>query len=401
MIVSPIANAWNYSTAPVDVQRQSLLDLVQRARGGLPIHLILWSLMGAMGGLATRVPTFFWWVACGFGASLACRMLVEPRIATLSLQRPKVARMLFLSLLLVNPAVWGATSALAVLWPPLNSASAWIWLVVTGIAASGGMSLAFDPAVRSTYAPLAVLPAAAGVFYVDSGQGLFEPVAAVIFLLYIYRASKVVHDDYWSAVQSRFELEVRARLLEHMSATDALTQVSNRMHFDRQLSSEWARARRSAPARSVMTVIMVDIDHFKMVNDSYGHPFGDLCLQAVASALRSALGRPGDLLARFGGEEFVAMLPSTDAGGASVVSARMHAAVAAMAIDYRGKKVKLTCSIGVHTMDALDIEDPSAAIYNADQALYQAKRGGRNRVVVFQATDVTSSSTAFLPGPAT
>ncbi len=367
---------------------------MQRARGGLAIHLVIWLLMGALGGFATQLPLFFWCVAAGFGASFVCRIVFEPRIAALSLRRPVLARTLFLGVLLINPALWGVTSALSLLWSAFGEAAVWSWLVVTAIAASGGMSLAFDSVVRRTYAPLAVLPATAALFCTVSGHGLFEPIASLIFLLYIYRASKVVHDDYWSAVQLRLELESRARLLEHMSATDALTQVSNRMHFDRQLISEWARARRYTPVRSVMSVVMLDIDHFKKINDSYGHPFGDLCLQAVASALRSALIRPGDLLARFGGEEFVAMLPATDAAGAARVSARLHAAVNAISMDHLGEAVRLTCSVGVHTMNTLDHADPSNAINKADQALYQAKRLGRNRVVVFRQLDPMESALA-------
>jgi diguanylate cyclase (GGDEF)-like protein len=381
-IISSHVQILDFSTAPIEIQRQALLDLVQRARGGLPIHLILWLLVGAMGGLVEHTPVFFWCAACGFGASLVCRATFEPRIRRLSSSQPQALRTVFLFLLLANPAIWGLISAAAVLWPPSALASGWLWMVVTGVAAAGGTSLAFDPVVRRAYAPFAVLPPAAVMLYVGSGEHPFTPIAAVVFLIYIHGASNVVHGDYWAAVQAKLELEYRAKQLEHMSATDALTQLPNRMHFDRQLAAEWACARLAATAQSALTVIMIDIDHFKKVNDSYGHPFGDLCLQSVAAALQSALVRPGDLLARFGGEEFVAMLPNTDAVGAAVVSARMQAAIAAMSIGFPGGAVKLTCSMGVHTADTRSTSGPSAAINNADQALYQAKRGGRNRVAV-------------------
>jgi len=214
---------------------------------------------------------------------------------------------------------------------------------------------------------------------------VFPTVAAVVFMLYIHRASKVVHSDYWSAARSRVELEERAQLLERMSCTDALTQVSNRLHFDREIESEWARARRSG---SALTLMMLDIDHFKRVNDSHGHLFGDRCLQAVAVALRAALVRPGDLLARYGGEEFVAMLPDTDATGAAVVAARMRAALAALSLAHEGHPVTLTCSIGVHTVESLESSSPTAALSRADQALYQAKAQGRNRVMALGATTI-------------
>jgi len=143
--------------ASPDLQRQALLDLVQRARGGIGIHLILWLLIGWMSGLVVSVPVFFWGAAALFGADLAGRLWLEPRLPALSLREPAKARALFLALLLANPALWGLTSAVATLWPPMAPAAPWIWFTLTGVAASGGMSLAIDPLVRKAYAALAVV----------------------------------------------------------------------------------------------------------------------------------------------------------------------------------------------------------------------------------------------------
>jgi diguanylate cyclase (GGDEF)-like protein len=210
---------------------------------------------------------------------------------------------------------------------------------------------------------------------VDQGFLIF---AVPILLLYVWRASRVVYTDYWSAVHAREQLEQRARELEQMSSTDTLTQVANRLHFDRQLTQEWARARREGTPIALM---MIDVDHFKKVNDEFGHAFGDTCLQAVAVALRAALTRPGDLLARYGGEEFVVMLPGTDSAGARVVAERLHAAVAGLALRYATRSVPVACSIGVQVANGPGLGSPAAALKCADEALYQAKRQGRNRVV--------------------
>lgn len=123
---------------------------------------------------------------------------------------------------------------------------------------------------------------------------------------------------------------------------------------------------------------MIDIDHFKVINDDHGHPFGDVCLQAVASALQDALRRPGDVVARYGGEEFAVLLPCIDHAGAEAVAQRLRAAVAALALTHQGRRVPLTCSIGVHSVAACTA---AQVISGADQALYAAKRQGRNRVV--------------------
>ena len=126
---------------------------------------------------------------------------------------------------------------------------------------------------------------------------------------------------------------------------------------------------------------MIDIDHFKRVNDTHGHPFGDACLQAVAQALQAALQRPGDLVARYGGEEFAVMLPGIDRAGAATVAARLHAAVSAIRIEHDGQAVPLTCSIGCHSITSATTSTAAQVISQADKALYEAKRRGRDCVV--------------------
>ncbi|MEY2655406.1 MAG: hypothetical protein RLZZ524_2434, partial [Pseudomonadota bacterium] len=284
----------------------------------------------------------------------------------------------YLGLLLANPLVWGVACAVEMVSPSDTPAGDWIWFTLAGVAASGGIALAFDHVVRQFYAALAVMPPMLVMLLIPHGDRGFHLVSAALFLMYVRRSSGVVHDDYWTAAVARGELEQRALELERMSCTDTLTQVANRLHFDRRLDQEWARARRNAAPLALM---MVDVDHFKKVNDAFGHAFGDVCLQAVATALRGALTRPGDLLARYGGEEFVVMLPGTGIDGAEVVAARLHAAVANLALSHGADAVPVTCSVGLHVAAAPGSASAAAALSRADQALYLAKHQGRNRVV--------------------
>jgi two-component system, sensor histidine kinase LadS len=154
--------------------------------------------------------------------------------------------------------------------------------------------------------------------------------------------------------------------------------VRNRQFFDRQLGTEWSNAERRT---ATLSLLMIDIDHFKKINDDHGHPFGDVCLQAVASALQEALRRPGDVVARYGGEEFAVLLPCIDEAGAEAVAQRLRAAVAALALTHDGRHVPLTCSIGVHSVPSVAACTAAQVISGADQALYAAKRRGRNCVV--------------------
>ncbi|SMC29697.1 PAS domain S-box-containing protein/diguanylate cyclase (GGDEF) domain-containing protein [Andreprevotia lacus DSM 23236] len=168
--------------------------------------------------------------------------------------------------------------------------------------------------------------------------------------------------------------------LQRLAQLDGLTGVPNRRFFDQQYRQEWLRGMRESQP---LSVVMIDVDHFKAYNDNYGHQAGDDCLKQIAAGLSGLLLRPGDLLARYGGEEFVAVLPNTDREGARQVAERMCEQVAAMNIphSYSSASSVVTISCGVATRVPEEEMPPDALIQLADMALYAAKRGGRNRTV--------------------
>jgi diguanylate cyclase (GGDEF)-like protein len=178
----------------------------------------------------------------------------------------------------------------------------------------------------------------------------------------------------------RSQIEARAArdAMEVVSLTDQLTGVSNRRHFDRVFDSEWNRRSRQ---RDPLSLILIDIDHFKMINDQFGHGEGDICLRQVANALKASLQRESDSVARYGGEEFAALLPGTDAKGAEAVALRMQVII-------RGLKLRtntaagntVTISIGIATSDSTSFQTAQTLFEAADQALYRAKQNGRNRI---------------------
>ena len=162
--------------------------------------------------------------------------------------------------------------------------------------------------------------------------------------------------------------------LRDVALRDGLTGVFNRRQFDEALCSELRRASRSGLP---LSLLLLDVDHFKQFNDTHGHVAGDACLRGVADAIGQGVGRPSDLLARFGGEEFVVLLPGTDAAGAVEVAERMRGLVAARD---QGDGRRVTVSIGTATLWADTPSTPEELIATADMALYAAKRDGRNRV---------------------
>ncbi|MFH0789514.1 MAG: diguanylate cyclase, partial [Pseudomonadota bacterium] len=169
------------------------------------------------------------------------------------------------------------------------------------------------------------------------------------------------------------------RILEHFSFMDGLTGIFNRRYFDQSLEQEWRRCLREYTS---VSLIMADIDHFKIFNDTYGHQAGDDCLKEVAQVLKESLNRPADMAARYGGEEFGIVLPDTGLDGAMKVAETMRARVEELGIPHKNSSVSqwVTISLGVATLAATQDHSPSGLVAAADQALYQAKSEGRNRV---------------------
>jgi len=167
--------------------------------------------------------------------------------------------------------------------------------------------------------------------------------------------------------------------LQRLASIDGLTQIANRRRFDEVLKLEWRRLQRE---KLPLSLIMIDIDYFKIYNDTYGHQQGDNCLQSVARSISQQSKRPADLVARYGGEEFVVILPNTDIEGATHLAEQIRKQVQLLNMPHKNSPVMpiVTISLGVSTIVPVPDYSPEQLLAGADQGLYQAKETGRNRV---------------------
>lgn len=187
-------------------------------------------------------------------------------------------------------------------------------------------------------------------------------------------------DEAFKALKkSQQRLAEANKVLQKLSSQDGLTGIPNRRSFDQLLEKEWNRAIRHS---SSISIIMLDIDFFKLYNDTYGHQGGDDCLKQVAGILADSIHRETDMVARYGGEEFVAVLPETGAQGALAIAKAMRANVEARNIPHKSSKITdhVTVSVGVATAVPERKSQPDMLVEAADQALYEAKENGRNQV---------------------
>jgi diguanylate cyclase (GGDEF)-like protein len=244
------------------------------------------------------------------------------------------------------------------------------------------------------------------IFITSHSEAGFEVSAldmgAADFITKPLRASRVL-----ARVRTQLRVKHMADELRRTATTDALTGVANRRQFDESLEREWARARRSGDP---VSLLMIDVDHFKLYNDLYGHPKGDVCLKQVTQALQSACRRPADLLARYGGEEFAILLPQTPRHGAQHMAQQVLAAVAAFGIFHEDTQTThyVTVSVGIACLDndSASWANPAAAqevrtdslalcagdlVRAADNALYAAKRAGRGQAKLWDIADSDTS----------
>lgn len=279
--------------------------------------------------------------------------------------------------------VWGAAGVL------LFHPTSFVHQVLLAFALGGMMAgavplLSFLDRAYLCFAIPILVPISVQIFSVGDRLHLFMGLMVLIFGFTMLASSAQMRRFFHDSVELRAQLSVSmvtSQELEQMLRIDALTDIANRRMFDEMLEEEWRRARRDG---SVLAVMIADIDHFKSYNDQYGHPAGDRCLIAVAQAMRDALHRPGDLVARVGGEEFAFLLPDTQLSGAVAVAEQVRRSVLSLELRHEAGSAAglVTVSLGLAVTDDPAIASRDDLLRAADRALFRAKRGGRNQVAV-------------------
>jgi len=280
---------------------------------------------------------------------------------------------------------WGAGALLLIASPDAICAV----LVITSIQAmvmGGAITLgAFMPAFFSFSIP-AILPMV-GVLALS---GKFTQIALAAYSLgfaalvtaIAWRFNRSLHRTFRLTFENEALVDLLTENAEELALrahTDGLTGLANRLRFDQILELEWTRLKRSDDP---LSVILLDVDHFKLFNDTYGHVAGDACLKQIAQVLKEACRSSTDFVARYGGEEFIVLLPETSVDGALAVAEKIRACIAHLAIPHETSQTAqhITASLGAATVRCTDTSTSADAVAFADEQLYRAKALGRNRV---------------------
>ncbi len=277
--------------------------------------------------------------------------------------------------------VWGLAGVL--LFHPESFAHQVFLAFVLGGMVAGAIPLlsSLDHAYTCFAIPV-VLPIGLRMLAVGDRIHLIMGLLILIFGAAMFAASLQVRRlfDDERRLRQKLASSVEASLaLEQMLRLDALTEIANRRQFEEELELEWRRAQRDGDA---LTVITADVDHFKEYNDHYGHPAGDECLVSLARTMADSLSRPGDLVARIGGEEFAFLLPRTSLSGGRSVAELVRERVLALNLPHEASTVagQVTVSFGIASSDHAFVDSPAELLRASDMALYEAKRRGRNQI---------------------
>lgn len=359
-------------------QQQSCLsqihsDIADRSLPGTFIYMLVWFCIVYLVTRDTDNATFIGWI---HSVSILMTLCAIFRVAMIVisksyLDKPTICRSILILGLAVSSLSWGLMAACAFLDTPLAYKQDLIFLSTVGLCGGGAISFTASRLFTWLFLICMLTPIAFVELIMLANTNLETIFIIVVYSIGLISATKIPNREYKSALISNLQLE-------EISNTDALTGVRNRRYFDMQLNEEVKRAQR---CKYPLSLILMDIDYFKKINDEFGHPIGDQCLIAVAQRLSLSMNRISDTVARYGGEEFAIILPNMNAEKCVEFAEKIRADVAAKPFNLDDHNHDITASFGCHTIE--NIEKSTSLDYlisKADKALYQAKENGRNRV---------------------
>ena len=362
---------------------QELRETLQRLRLGGPFYVLLWTLAGVAASLWQRSPMAFIAISLGFIGLTVVRFRVRALPEDSGEEAVRGRLDYIWLLLLVNAALWGAASAWLLMVAPEESART--VAAISSYAFATAFAHNFPMRLRHAFAAVLLLYLPTLAAMILSGARFELIGVSALYLLYFSLALRRSHAEYLQRLDLEDELRQQRDLFQQQSRRDGLTGLANRRRFSSALE-EWSAQARTQGAP--LSLLILDLDHFKAINDQHGHARGDACLRAFADRLQVAFAAESELVARLGGEEFGVLLREASLQQAFARAEAFRAGLAADPLDAgEGIGLALRVSIGVAAFEPALHHDADALYHAADTALYEAKASGRNAVRQVAAID--------------
>ncbi len=284
---------------------------------------------------------------------------------------------IFIVSILLTALAWGLGASYFLFQSDERAFQSLMIICTVGFCAGGVVSFMPVLYLAVAYNFLMLVPGIAAVFIQGDVPSL--GIAMVLYSIYLVLISLRGNNEYWTALENEHLLEEKTRDLEIASRTDVLTGLYNRRFFDELFELEWGLScRRKTP----LTLLICDIDHFKKVNDTYGHQAGDEYLKLISRYLQEVFKRETDVVARYGGEEFVVLLADRDAEHTRELAQRLGKKIEGAVLEYNGDTIQTTISQGLTSCIPEPDMNRDALLTRADNAMYEAKNAGRNKIIV-------------------
>ena len=285
----------------------------------------------------------------------------------------------------VSSTAWGFCSAYLLMSPAFQGVTTQLMICTIGICAGGLASLAPSPRFLVFFLAPMLVPSSVALILLDHPFSNSQAALSTLLFFGMLGISNIQRKEYFSALNSQYQLEEKSALLAELSTLDPLTGLKNKRHFEETLNEEFHRSVRDSKP---ISLILIDLDHFKKVNDVYGHLIGDECLKEMSRTLTTKFNRSMDTLARVGGEEFAVLLPTLPHDQAMLLADKLRRQIEKISIRYGDETISVTASLGVATLYPTSGNNAHELFHRADVALYEAKRQGRNRVACAPVLDL-------------
>lgn len=372
---------------PVQTRRltQEMADTYQRALTGGFFYAAAWLVVGLYGGAFTFAPLASWALLVAF-VGLATQRFVHKPLADDSRANPLRWLYMHWGIVLLTTALWGGLFCWVTLDARFGDARTTGLLFTLGLCTA--VAHAFSMRRGFAFAGVGLLCAPGLILMFADPTQRANGLMCAVYLVYVVISLLRSYAEYQQRLDLDQELRTQRDLFSRQSRIDPLTELANRRQFADVLETATEQSRRSEP----LTLLLLDIDHFKQINDTYGHTIGDACLVAIAARLKTSFSEPGDLAARVGGEEFGVVLDGQDLATAVERAERFRASLVEHPVALDGLVLVMTASIGIAEFDSKLHQDDDALYHAADSAVYRAKAAGRNRVCCAEPAQVLAKN---------
>lgn len=357
------------------LRKRSDIDFMRRSLPGVLFYSVMWPMMAWSTGFYQQAPIFNTIFSALF--AFISLMRITHAYATDFLYKSHYGfwRVCLFILPLCQGITLSTLMVIMILHEPFQKMAVIVLLLVTGIVSGSAISLSPKPLFTQFYIGLLIAPGFVAAGLTEEFKFLM-PLGLVLWVYFGFSTHRF-YRDYKNAFETEQDLIENQNRLK----VDPLTDIYNRQYFDIVLAMQWSLMARS---RSYLSVLFLDVDHFKSVNDHYGHLAGDQALCHVAKLFEGHARRQADICARYGGEEFAIILPHTTMEDAQVIAEAIRHHLENEPVKYGTHVIPLTVSIGINSVMPSDTIPMKQLLDHADQALYKAKETGRNKVVCYE-----------------